>query len=121
MTDLYDILWRAAEPSLYITKEQYLQGLTGWTLTPHHHDGHLVGIAVTKGSEFHFVTTGEKWTLSRADIRHYLEPILAEYGEVTTETPISLERQHRFNKILGFVETGRDEFCIRYALKRLPF
>jgi len=84
-------------------------------------DGVLVGAVLTKGPELHFATFGKKWRLTRADIRRYLEPILAEHGHVETKTPADDARQLRFNRLLGFEETGADEFYVHLTLTRLPF
>lgn len=118
---LHALLWAKVEPSLYITREQYIAGLEGWTLTPHDVRGVWMGIALTKGSEFHFVTLGEKWRLTRRDIRRYLEPILVEHGVVTTQTLLDDTRQQRFNELIGFERVKEDEYYVHYALKRLSF
>lgn len=118
--ELKELAWLAVEPKLYgVTREQFLAGLEGWTLRPHHSNGEFAAVVLTKGSEFHFLTTGVRWTLTRSDIRKYFEPLLAEHGEVRTKTPVDDHRQQRFNQILGFKETGRDEFFIEYRLTKL--
>ena len=119
--DVLDLLWESVAPALYITKEQYLAGLDGWEVTPHVVDGAIVAAVLTKGPELHFVTFGPAWSLSRADLRRYLEPILEAHGVVTTKTPVEDARQRRFNKILGFEQTGIDEEYVYLALTRLPF
>ncbi|MDP3909037.1 MAG: hypothetical protein Q8Q14_01480 [Gemmatimonadales bacterium] len=116
-----DLLWAAVEKMVYITREQYLASLAGWSIHPHAVDGEIVGAVLTKGPELHFCTFGRPWRLTRADIRRYLEPILTEHGRVETKTPKDDARQLRFNKILGFVETGADEFFVHLTLRRLPF
>lgn len=119
--EIKELLWTSAESTVYITKEQYLAGLEGWSITPHLVAGVLVGAVLTKGPELHFATFGPKWRLTRADIRRYLEPVLAAHGRVETKTPVEDARQRRFNRILGFEETGADEFYVRLTLRRLPF
>ena len=120
MGDLTDRIWAAVEPSIYLTKEEYLAGLEGWEITPHVIDGETIGAVLVKGTELHFVTWG-KWGLRREDIRHYLNPILHKHGVVTTRTPVDSLRQQRFNRVLGFVETGRSEFFVYFSLRRDPF
>jgi hypothetical protein len=116
-----ELIWAAVEPTVYITREQYFAGLDGWEITPHLVGGALVGAALSRGPEFHFMTFGAKWRLTRADIRRYLAPILAAHGRVETKTPHEDARQRRFNRILGFEETGADEFYVHLTLRRLPF
>ena len=116
--DLLERLWLANEDALYITKQAFMANLADWNITPHYAEGIVVGATLTKGSDFHFASFGAKWTLTRADIRRYLTPILEQYGCVTTQTPKDDARQSRFNKILGFVPTGEDEFYIHYKLER---
>ena len=121
MSSLKDLLWAAVEPLVYITREQYLAGLEGWTITPHEADGVLVAVVITRGPELHFVTFGSAWKLTRADLRRYLDPLLAAHGRVETKTPKDDLRQRRFNRILGFAETGEDEFHVHLTLRHPPF
>lgn len=116
-----DLLWAAVEPTVYITREQYLASLVGWAIQEHTVGGELVMVVLTKGPELHFVTFGKLWSMRRADLRRYLEPVLAEHGQVTTKTPLDDARQLRFNTILGFEATGADEFYVHLTLRRLPF
>lgn len=117
--DLLERLWEHDKDTTYLAKGDYLASLEGWRIEPHEVDGQLVGITITKGSEFHFVTLGLKWGLRRSDIRQYLEPLIKEFGCVTTRTPKDDSRQQRFNKILGFVPVGEDEFYIHFRLEHL--
>lgn len=119
MTEVERLLWREARKRIYVTRDQYLESLNGWTIKPHTVGYDTVGAALTKGPEFHFATFGLKWHLSRAEIREYLEPILAEHGEVITKTPHEDKRQQRFNEIIGFVAVGKDEYDIHYRLTEL--
>ena len=114
-------LWLENEEALYITKQEFMAGFVDWDIAPHYAGDVMVGTTMSKGSEFHFARFTGDWTLTRADIRRYLEPILAQYGCVTTRTPKEDVRQSRFNKILGFVPTGEDEFFTHYRLEQLPF
>lgn len=114
-------LWAAIEPTVYISREEYFAALEGWHITPHLAEDAVVGAVITRGPELHFLTFGARWRLTRADIRRYLEPILAEHGRVETKTPLEDERMRRFNRILGFEETGEDEFYVHLTLRRLPF
>lgn len=119
-TNILERLWLANEDALYITKQEFMAGFVDWDIAPHYTGDVMVAATLSKGSEFHFATFGDKWTLTRADIRRYLDPILEQYGCVTTRTPKEDVRQSRFNKILGFVPTGEDEFYIHYKLEQRP-
>ena len=111
-----NLIWDSVKDVLYISRENFF---SGWDIREHKIDGIVVGAALTKESEFHFVTFGNQWALTRRDIRNYLLPILGKYGYVTTKTPIEDVRQHRFNKILGFVANGEDEFYTHYRLANI--
>jgi hypothetical protein len=117
-TVLLEKLWRANEDVLYVTKQEFMASFADWDIAPHYAGDTLVGATLTKGSDFHFASFGAKWTLTRADIRRYLSPILAQYGCVTTRTPKDDVRQSRFNKVVGFVPTGEDEFYTHYKLEQ---
>jgi len=117
-SDILERLWLANEEALYITKQDFMASLADWVIEPHYLGGVMVAAALSKGSDFHFASFGEKWALTRADIRRYLNPIMVQYGCVTTQTSKDDARQIRFNKQLGFVPTGEDEFCIHYKLEQ---
>jgi len=117
-TDILERLWLANEEAVYITKQEFMANLADWDVAPHYAGDVMVAAVLRRGSDFHFATFGDKWTLTRADIRRYLTPILEQYGCVTTRTPKNDARQSRFNKLLGFVSTGEDEFCIHYKLEQ---
>ena len=119
MDTLLSKVWAQIEPHVFITKREYLAGLEGWKVSPFEREGALLGAAITKGPEFHFVTFGGRWNLTRADIRSWLKPILDEYGCVTTKTPKDDTRQQRFNRLLGFVPEGEDEFFVHMRLTKL--
>jgi len=114
-----DLLWAQVEPQIYITREQYFGRLEGADIQGHEVDGVLVGITITHGSEFHFTTLGSSWSLTRADIRRHLVPILERHGCVTTRVPHEDIRQQRFNRILGFQSVGEDEFYVHMKLEKL--
>lgn len=120
-TIILERLWLASEEAVYITKQEFMANLADWDIAPHYAGDVMVGAVLRKGSDFHFATFGAQWTLTRADIRRYLTPILEQYGCVTTRTPKDDVRQIRFNTLLGFMPTGEDEFCVHYRLEQLPF
>ena len=116
--ELIDRLW-LQEEGVFLSREQYVQSLDGWDVSPHEVAGVLVGVTITKGPEFHFATFGAKWRLTRADMRRYLGPLLEKYGHVETKTPKDDYRQQRFNRLIGFTAVGEDEFYTHYKLEHL--
>lgn len=120
MSELTDLLWKKAEPVLFITKDEYLQTLAEWVIKPVHIDGELAWITVQKGPEFHFQSVGKTRIMPLRIIREFLQGILAEHGYALTKTPIDDVRQQRFNRCFGFVEIDRDALDIHFRLDRLP-
>jgi hypothetical protein len=120
MIDLREALWAEAEPRLYISKEQFYEWLEGWSIKPIHIDGDLAFITLRKGCEFHFTVMCTKHRITMPIIRECLQPIIDDHGYADTKTPHCEERQHRFNRRLGWRETGRDEFDIHYRIEKLP-
>lgn len=118
MDGLIDILWAKASEHLYCSKEQYVETLKGWAIEAVEQDGVPVGAVLRKEDEFHFITFGAAPRISRATVRAVLAPQLEAFGHVLTRTPRLEERQHRFNKTVGFVQTGEDEYNIHYRLDR---
>jgi hypothetical protein len=117
---LIELLWQQARPTLYISRDDFVRSLDGWTIDPQNNDdGELAVVWLTKGPQLHFTTFGPRWKLTREDIRHRLEPLIDQYGHAETFTPIEDTRQHRFNKLLGFVATKEDASYIHYKIERL--
>ena len=54
-----DLLWQRASEHLFVTREQYLAGLAGWDAARVEDGGELIAVTLTKGPEFHFMTTGK--------------------------------------------------------------
>ena len=111
-----DLLWAKGCEKLFITKEQFAESLQGWQIEEWKEGDALAAITLKKGPEFHFVTTGAV-PIPRRLVREVLRSQLEQYGHVTTRTPKHEERQHRFNRIIGFVQTGEDEFDIHYRME----
>jgi hypothetical protein len=113
--DVADGLWAQVEASVYITREQFLDGLAGWDIEPVRIDGKLAFVAMTKGHEFHFASFDTGATITLGMIRARLNPIIERYGFVTTRTPKQgADRQHRFNRAFGFHVIGEDDFFVEY-------
>lgn len=118
--DVMEALWQQVSDKLYIARERFVEGLVGWKLDPQYNEaGELAVVWMTRGPDLHFTTFGARWALSRSDIRARLLPLIEAFGYAKTDTPIEDVRQQRFNRLLGFVETGRDAFHIHYRIERL--
>lgn len=113
--DLIDKLHEAS--FLFVTREQFAQMLEGCSVEPVEEDGRLIGAHVVDGPEYHYYkfdsTPVRKHHISR------LACVISQYGYASTKTPISDERQCRFNRLIGFVETGRDEQFVYQRIDRL--
>lgn len=117
--DLRDLLWERAEPSLYLTKAEFLASLDGWTIEGVSLDHKLRWITVQRGPEFHFESVGETRPMPRRLIDEFLRKIIDRHGFALTKTPKSNERQHRFNRLYGFRVVGEDEFDTHFQIDRL--
>lgn len=113
---LLDRLCEQAEESLFVSREQMRASLETWAIEPEIRDGKTVGAVLRRGPELHFATFGEP--ISRKTVVEALRPQLEQYGYVETRTPRHLERQHRFNRLIGFHAVGGDAFDIHYRMER---
>lgn len=116
--ELIDWLWAKAEPDVYITKEQFVAGYEGWHLYDIQQDGKLVAIVAEKGPEMHFQPTGVP--ISRRIVKQVMQGLLDRHGHVVTKTPQQELRQQRFNELIGFRVTGRDEYDVHYRIDADP-
>lgn len=113
--DVLDRLWEQIEPTVFISKNEWLDGLVGWDIESVEIAGELAFAVLTNGPEFHFASFGTGVQISRAMIRARLDPIIARHGFVTTRTPKEgADRQHRFNLAFGFQVIDEDEFFVVY-------
>lgn len=113
-------LWEKTEPMVFITFEQFMSCFDGWEIEPFFSAGELVYIKMVKGDELHFESFGKIGGTIQM-IRDCVEPVMAAHGHVRTRTPKEETRQHRFNKLVGFVAEGEDEFFIHYRMKKFKF
>jgi hypothetical protein len=114
-----DILWEQMEPIVYITRDQFERGLQSWEVELVEIDGELSFIGLTRGPEFHFTSLGTGKRITLDMIWSRMNAIMSRHGYVTTRTPNDgADRQHRFNRSFGFVETARDEFFTFYRLEK---
>lgn len=114
-----DALWAQIEPTVFITREQYVGELDGWDIEAVHIAGRLAFAVLSRGPEFHFASFGTGAPISLRMIRERLGPLIERHGYVTTRTPkAGADRQHRFNRLLGFKAVGEDEFFTTYRKDR---
>lgn len=118
---LLDLMWREIGPTTFVLRSEFVRGLEGWDLEPKELDGDLVGVAMSKGPEFHFVTFGHKKPITRSLIASCVQPIIDKHGFVRTTTPNDDTRQHRFNLLIGFVVESTDEFFTHFRAEKLKF
>jgi hypothetical protein len=115
--DVIDALWEQIEPTVFISRAEFVAGLDGWDIRAEHVDGELAFVTMTNGPEFHFATFGTRAPITRSRTRAWIDPIIARHGFVTTRTPKEgADRQHRFNLTFGFRPVDEDEFHIMYRM-----
>lgn len=115
---LVEQLWAKASDILFITKEEYVRILEGWTIEPVHVGDELAFIFVSKGPEFHFDTVGSGHKVPMKGFRDFIQKRIDEHGYATTRTPVDDHKQQRLNRIFGFVETGRDHLDVHFRIEK---
>lgn len=120
MNEAIEKLWEvvAAEPDVYVTREQFLKNLEGYEVTPEYFEGEMIGVVLNKGPAFHFTTFGKPWRADKAMLAKWPGSLIDRYGYAETFTPIEDTRQQRFNRRVGFVETHRDAQYVYYRIER---
>jgi hypothetical protein len=112
--EVLDRLWAEVEPSVFITRAQWEQGLAEWDIQAiHAEDGRLAFVVLTRGPEIHYKSFGVE-PMSLAMLRRWGTPLLERYGHVVTRTSKDDLRQQRVNRRLGAVEVDSDEFFITF-------
>ncbi len=117
--EIMERIWRQMEPSVYISRREFMDGLEGWQITPREINGELIGATLVRGPEFHFVTFGARKMFSPALIVDCLQPIIERHGFVRTRTPKEDVRQCRFNLRIGFCAERDDEFYTYFRMEKL--
>lgn len=117
--DLIEKIWQHVGPKTYECRDDFIDGLGGWTITAREIDGQLAGATLENGAEFHFVTFGIRKSFPATLIAECLQPILDKHGFVVTRTPKEDIRQRRFNILIGFREVSADEFYINFHMNQL--
>lgn len=117
--DLAEKIWRQVEPTVFISRQQFIDGLENWEITPRQIDGKIIGATLTDGPEFHFVTFDRGNPVPRALIADCLQPIIDRHGFVNTSTPRDDVRQRRFNERIGFRVESDDEYFTYFRMERM--
>jgi hypothetical protein len=117
--DLMEKIWRQVEPSVFISRREFMAGLEGWDIAAREIDGEIVGATLVRGPEFHFVSFGARKTFASSLIADCLQPIIAEHGFVRTRTPKDDLRQRRFNERIGFRVESEDEYFTIFRAERI--
>lgn len=115
MLDVAAHLWAKAEPTFFITREQFYASLAEWDVAIH--DDAFVSI--TRGAEFHFESLETGRQLTRKMIVAFVQKIIDSHGYAITRTPHEDVKQQRFNLLFGFVEIERDAYDVIYRIERI--
>lgn len=107
MTEIEQMVFDAMSETLYIDEPKFFELIQNWQLTPEYKEGKLCGVVMTKGPEIHFVTAKLR-SITRADLRKYLIPLIQTFGYAQTRAPIKDVRQARFNQLIGFELYGQE-------------
>lgn len=119
IAEIMERIWRQTEPSVFISRREFMAGLEGWDITPREIDGELVGATLVRGPEFHFISFGTRKAFPPALVADCLGPILEQHGFVRTKTPLEDTRQRRFNERIGFRVESADEYFTTFRLEKL--
>jgi hypothetical protein len=117
--EIIELIWRQAEPSVFLSRREFIAGLEGWDVSAREIDGETVGATLVRGPEFHFVSFGAGRAFPPSLIADCLQPIIERHGFVRTRTPKEDARQRRFNVRIGFVVERDDEFYTYFRMERL--
>jgi GNAT superfamily N-acetyltransferase len=103
--DLAEFVYNAISYRLEVPKEEFLERLKEWTLTPIEMNGEVAAVVMVKDSEIHVAASEEyrgKW-LSRSVIKRTLGKIIEDYGMAVTRTEYDNAPARAFVERLGFV------------------
>ncbi len=117
--EILERIWRQEEPTVFLSRRDFMASLDGWDIIPQMIDGELAGATITKGPEFHFISFGARKAVTRELAQACLQPILDKFGFVRTRTPREDTRQGRFNRLIGFDVEFSDEHYTYFRMARL--
>lgn len=115
--DLIEHIWKKAEPTVFFEKDIFVRAYDGWHIYPVVDKGLLLAIVAEKGPEFHFQAMGT--SIPRRIVVSVLQGLIDRHGFAVTKTPKEENRQHRFNRLVGFEVTGEDEYDVYYRIDRV--
>lgn len=113
-----DTLWGLKPELLFVTREQFAAALDGWDIDPREAGGEVAFIWITKGTEVHYVSLGTGRAMPTAMVRDVLQRVIDRHGYATVKTPKQDLRQQRFNRTLGFYQTGEDEYDVHLRMDK---
>lgn len=118
---LKEILWEHLRNTPGLTRFEFLHNLHGWMLDAVYQAGEVVAIFIVKGPEFHFVKLNLVAQANKSILKQYPGQLIEKYGYAETHTPKTpdFDRQHKFNKIIGFVPIREDEANVYYRIEKL--
>lgn len=96
------------------------RALAEWEVLEFVQDGEVRGVAIVKGTEFHFQTF-PGFRPRRAQMREFLRPLLERHGYLTTRVAHDDLANQRFNRAFGFERTWSDGRFHYFLLDKLPF
>lgn len=103
-----------------IPEDRLWRILDEWDIHPHMKGNTLVGVGLTKGTEFHFLAA-EGFQLDRKLMRQGLQVLLDRYGFLTTRVAHDDTANMRFNRLFGFRPTWADSQFQYFMLTEAPF
>mgnify|MGYP000615519730 CR=1 FL=1 len=119
--ELKDRLWEHMRETPGLTRFEFLHNLHGWMLDAIYDGDEIAAIFIVKGAEFHFVKLNSTSKANKAVLKKYPGELIAKYGYAETHTPKTpdFDRQHRFNKIIGFFPVREDDSHVYYRIEKL--
>lgn len=116
-SEVIDRLW--ADSELFLSREQFERSLAGWDIEQLQGDNGVAVVVLVNGPEFHFTIWQPGFRVTRDHLRRWPGEIIARHGYAITRTPKEDARQLRFNRRLGFVPVGEDEFDVIQRIDKL--
>jgi len=116
---LIEIVWQSLSSNYYLSKETCINNLNSCLVALENVGGKMAVTYVSNGPEFHFVKVSDKYVAKKSTLKRYPGSLIEKFGYAETCTPISDERQHRFNRAVGFYETHRSNSYVYYRIEKL--
>lgn len=100
-----------------MTDAQFDEVFAGWETHPYGGD---MGVALTKGTEFHFVPS-KTFRFKRSLMAEQIKPLLDRFGFLTTRIQHGDTESQRINRLFGFAPTWSDDKFQFSIMTALPF